>query len=465
MFHFWPYTNPHELNLDWIIATVKEYCERVEQAERNFADLKKYVGEKVAEWEQTFAKTLSEWDTKFTNVQQKWQEMFDQTQADWQEMFDQTQADWQTKFDTALKEWQDDFDAEIARWTELFNSYNTDITNKFNALSAEWTAYKTNLNQEWNDYKTSTTADLTEFKTNLTAEWNTYKTNLTNQFSELKTYCETYLENLDIYGEVSKKIDAMVADGSLLDLITPKLTDLTEPAISECRQAAAAANAAAQLAEEAAAGNSTIKVTYDPTTKKLTLPNDMTFETLKQIMRSTPNRNIVTNTNSPQELKKLDVFCNIMYLDSYHTIAGDIVTTYNFPIFFRPTSSSNSATGIDTYDEFRVDETESAPYIGVSLDPANPSIIYSKLTGTLPTEIDIDLPYTANLQTLKLIFSIIFFSSVALTLDFVCTFNAPSVADIKLSTKYPKKININGSISNINFKTVQIRLSNAMCTT
>jgi len=452
MFHFWPYTNPHELNLDWIIATVKEYCERVEQAERNFADLKKYVGEKVAEWEQTFAKTLSEWDTKFTNVQQKWQEMFDQTQADWQ-----------TKFDTALKEWQADFDAEIARWTELFNSYNTDITNKFNALSAEWTAYKTNLNQEWNDYKTSTTADLTEFKTNLTAEWNTYKTNLTNQFSELKTYCETYLENLDIYGEVSKKIDAMVADGSLLDLITPKLTELTEPAISECRQAAAAANAAAQLAEEAATENSTIKVTYDSTTNTLTLPNDMTFNELRKIMFQTPYRNIVTDTVNPIQIKPLDDNINFIYMRNYKSINTQL-GYINFPIIFRATFDTNSRPGIDTYNEFFVTETDESPLLGISLDPANPSLIFAKLTGTVPSTVDITLPITSQLATLLIILKFAFLSNGTYSSTPEYHFIAPNVAEFKLTRgAYPdtNTLKITGTISNTAYRYMQIRLSNA----
>lgn len=415
MFHFWPYTNPHELNLDWIIATVKEYCERVEQAERNFADLKKYVGEKVLEWEQKFTDTLAEWDTKFANVQNKWQEMFDQNQADWQA----------------------DFDREIAHWEELFNSYNTDLTNKFNAISAEWTSYKTNL----------------------TNDWNSYQTTLTTQFNDLKTYCETYLENLDIDGEVSKKIDAMVADGSLLNLIAPKLADLTEPAINNCNQAAAAANAAAQLAEEAAIDTSPIIVTYNSDTKMLTLPNNMTFNELKSIMRNTPNRDIVTSDEYPRQLKRLDYSINFLYIDNFHNINSQL-GGINFPIFFRPGSTNTSVTGIDTYAEFFNAETDTSPLLGLSLDRDNPSIIFAKLNGTVPSNINIDFPITTQTATLYLILKLFFFSSTSYTATNTIQFNISNLAEFSITTG-KNKISITGTLTNTTYRYMQIRFTGA----
>lgn len=41
--NFYPYTNVHELNLDWLIKTVKEYCDKVESLEIDYNDLKEYV--------------------------------------------------------------------------------------------------------------------------------------------------------------------------------------------------------------------------------------------------------------------------------------------------------------------------------------------------------------------------------------------------------------------------------------
>ena len=46
-----PYTDIHEMNLDWIIAKVKEYIEKTETLEINFNDLKQYVNSKLIELE------------------------------------------------------------------------------------------------------------------------------------------------------------------------------------------------------------------------------------------------------------------------------------------------------------------------------------------------------------------------------------------------------------------------------
>lgn len=57
---------------------------------------------------------------------------------------------------------------------------------------------------------------------NLASEWlQTSKEwkNTEKEFNELKTYVINYFANLDVQEEVSKKLDEMMADGSLLDLI------------------------------------------------------------------------------------------------------------------------------------------------------------------------------------------------------------------------------------------------------
>ena len=70
------------------------------------------------------------------------------------------------------------------------NRYNSDwLLNKVKELAAEW-------------LQTS-------------AEWK----NTEKQFNELKTYVMNYFANLDVQEEVNKKLDEMLADGSLLDLI------------------------------------------------------------------------------------------------------------------------------------------------------------------------------------------------------------------------------------------------------
>lgn len=43
IFENFPYTNFHEINLDWVIKAVKDYVDRIDKMEINFADLKTYV--------------------------------------------------------------------------------------------------------------------------------------------------------------------------------------------------------------------------------------------------------------------------------------------------------------------------------------------------------------------------------------------------------------------------------------
>ena len=71
------------------------------------------------------------------------------------------------------------------------NRYNSDwLLNKVKELAAEWLQ----TSEEWK---------------NTEKEWN-----------ELKTYVMNYFDNLDVQAEVSKKLDEMMADGTLLDLIS-----------------------------------------------------------------------------------------------------------------------------------------------------------------------------------------------------------------------------------------------------
>ena len=71
------------------------------------------------------------------------------------------------------------------------NRYNSDwLLNKVKELAAEWLQ----TSEEWK--------------------------NTEKEFNELKAYVMNYFDNLDVQEEVSKKLDEMLADGSLLDLIS-----------------------------------------------------------------------------------------------------------------------------------------------------------------------------------------------------------------------------------------------------
>lgn len=76
------------------------------------------------------------------------------------------------------------------------------------------------LNQDW---------FLQEFN-KLIAQWKAMQKNFDNlkdAFNDLKNYVQDYFKNLDVQNEINKKLDSMVADGSLLTIISPTISSAT----------------------------------------------------------------------------------------------------------------------------------------------------------------------------------------------------------------------------------------------
>ena len=76
---------------------------------------------------------------------------------------------------------------------------------------------------DYNDYNLdwiiSTVKDLTEQWAAYHSEWDNWKEGLDQDFSDLYNYVHDYFENLDLTEEVSKKVDELVADGTLDTII------------------------------------------------------------------------------------------------------------------------------------------------------------------------------------------------------------------------------------------------------
>lgn len=76
------------------------------------------------------------------------------------------------------------------------------------------------LNQDW---------FLAEFN-KLVEQWKAMQKNfdsLQDAFNDLKSYVQDYFKNLDVQEEINKKLDSMVSDGTLLNIISPKVSDAT----------------------------------------------------------------------------------------------------------------------------------------------------------------------------------------------------------------------------------------------
>lgn len=59
---------------------------------------------------------------------------------------------------------------------------------------------------------------------------------LTNLFNELKSFVDNYFDNLDVQNEINNKLEVMASDGTLLDIITPYLNDLTEQVTNDIEE-------------------------------------------------------------------------------------------------------------------------------------------------------------------------------------------------------------------------------------
>lgn len=82
------------------------------------------------------------------------------------------------------------------------------------------------LNQDW---------FLNEFN-KLVAQWKEMQKNFDNlqdAFNDLKSYVQDYFKNLDVQDEINNKLDSMIADGTLLTIISPTIITTTGSWLSE----------------------------------------------------------------------------------------------------------------------------------------------------------------------------------------------------------------------------------------
>lgn len=82
------------------------------------------------------------------------------------------------------------------------------------------------LNQDW---------FLNEFN-KLLEQWKAMQKNFDNlkdAFNDLKSYVMDYFKNLDVQEEINNKLNSMIADGTLLNIISPTISNVTGNWLSE----------------------------------------------------------------------------------------------------------------------------------------------------------------------------------------------------------------------------------------
>lgn len=98
-----------------------------------------------------------------------------------------------------------------------------DSLSYYEALCALWNWLQTDVIDVINNNATVTQKwreELTEFEGDMTDKFN----NLNDAFDTLKTWVETYFDNLDVQEEINNKLDEMVEDGTLMNIISAYLS-------------------------------------------------------------------------------------------------------------------------------------------------------------------------------------------------------------------------------------------------
>ena len=100
---------------------------------------------------------------------------------------------------------EEDFDAltDYQLICKVIEYLNNVITSQ-NEVIAEVESFETNVNNEINT-----------FETNITADFN----RLEGLFNDLKSYVDNYFDNLDVQEEINNKLEQMVEDGTLQDIL------------------------------------------------------------------------------------------------------------------------------------------------------------------------------------------------------------------------------------------------------
>ena len=120
--------------------------------------------------------------------------------------FDKYVADSDNKIKDVLDRYMaaknEEINAKFKSQDTLINNFVTTMTKSFDAVKNDNATFKENIST---------------WKTQVES----WKTAVTNEFNTLKQYVENYFTNLDVQTEINNKLDTLVANGTLNDLLAP----------------------------------------------------------------------------------------------------------------------------------------------------------------------------------------------------------------------------------------------------
>lgn len=166
MFHEYPYTNFHELNADWLVATMEKLTSEWDEFHKQL----------TAEFEEFKNSMNGEWEQFESSLTQAWEKYKNDT-------------------NTALEKWKTQTTQDLETWKtqtakELNDSYNTFTTQVNNAIYA--------------------------FKNEINAKVQGQDTKITT----LENKVDTFIENLDISTEVDRAFRELVNEGYVTQLLS-----------------------------------------------------------------------------------------------------------------------------------------------------------------------------------------------------------------------------------------------------
>ena len=152
-------------------------------------------------------------------------------------------------YDTQWEDWVKQQEDELNAWKE--NAEN-EFTQMGDALKGEWSTFQTAQEQRQTDFENSITnkfgrlenqlnADFNTLKNDFETTWNNwteeqktqYAQDIVNMQKTLENYVQAYVDGVGLQQYIDNKIDMMVQDGTLNEVIQPLLKPLITPALVE----------------------------------------------------------------------------------------------------------------------------------------------------------------------------------------------------------------------------------------
>lgn len=182
-----PYSDFHDLNLDWLMEEMKKL---------------------IDDWEQM----KIDWQTFQDRMEALYAEFTARIEGEWDAYKDDLNDQWDAYKSSLNSEWADYKTAMNGAWAQYQNN-----------LNSQWNTYKSNLNSEWNTFKT----ELNAWKAGMDSEWADYKTTMNNKFDNLQSFVTNYFDTVDWESMVDDLFEGWRQDGTLLAMIAPYLPFLT----------------------------------------------------------------------------------------------------------------------------------------------------------------------------------------------------------------------------------------------